>query len=297
MKRNMTAIVIILIIVLVLVSLVSFTSNRINQVKEKKVMAGFETLMDKKDVTVVEIIKYLDQNIDAVSKENVSKLVIGLERIQQANLPIWQKQFENEDLQREMADSYRKNGWSLADLGSIQNSELKSIVIEAGNNGFKVETAEGFFFPVIDYNFYQKYDNAVTADLAAYFQIMAVESDQTPVKDAALMIGWDEILKRAARQEEFIKEYSSSAQIEAMQQLLKRYVTFVLYGCNNTPLFSYDTKQMIPKAKQAYEKYRWGEESGSFSALLSEYLKVLEENDYRLTNEVDAFRKNVAATF
>ena len=164
-------------------------------------------------------------------------------------------------------------------------------------NGYKVETAEGFFFPVIDYTIYRKYYQALPADLAAYFELMAVESEETPVKDAALMISWEEILKRALRQEEFIKEYAASEQVDAVKELLKRYVTFALFGCNNTPLFSYDTKKMKPEAKAAYLKHSWDEKQGSFSALMKEYLKVLAENDYRLSEEVDEYRKNAAASF
>lgn len=126
---------------------------------------------------------------------------------------------------------------------------------------------------------------------------MATESESTPVKDAALMIGWDEILDRAEQQEEFIREYSSSTQAGAVRQLLKRYVTFALYGCNNTPLFSYDTKRMRPEAKQAYEEHVREGKKGRFSALIKEYLNVLEANAYSLTADVEAFRKKGAVAW
>ncbi len=297
MKRKLPVIGIALGVGLVLASLFVFTNNGLNLAMEKKVMAGFETLMAKEDITVVELMQYIDENLAVVSKEKAVVLVKGLERVQKANLHLWEKNFENEALQKEMARIYQENGWKLDDLNGIQDSELMSIVLEAINNGFKVETAEGYFFPVIDYAFYDKYHEAVTPDLAEYFQIMAVESDQTPVKDAALMISWEEIVNRAERQEEFIKDYGNSTQIKAMEELLKRYVTFALFGCNNTPLFSYDTKEIASEAKEAYLKRSWDEEQGSFSALMEEYLEVLEENDYRLTKEVDEFRKEAAATF
>lgn len=167
--------------------------------------------MAREEVTPLELIRYMDKNITAVSKQNAATLLMGLERIQKVNLPKWQKKFENEALQEEMAKVYRNNGWTLADLSGIQDSDLKSIVLEAIGNGYKVETAEGFFFPVIDYAFCKKYRAALPPDMVAYIEIMAVESDKTPVKDAGLMIGWEEILKRALSQEKFHKEYRSSA--------------------------------------------------------------------------------------
>lgn len=297
MKRKLTTIGIMLAAVLILVSLIGFTTDRIKLAKEQKVLAGFDTLLAKKGVSAAELIQYIGENIATVSENNAAILVKGLERTQLANLPEWQKKFENEALQRAMAEVYQNSNWTLDNFDNIQDNSLKGIVEEAINNGYKVETAEGFFFPVIDYAFYDKYQDAVTPDLAEYLQIMAVESDQTPVKDAALMIGWEEILNRALRQEEFIRKKANSTQVEAVEELLKRYVTFALFGCNNTPLFSYDNKEMNSEAKEAYLKHTWKEESGSFSTVIKGYLQVLEENDYRLTKEVDEYRKYRAGSF
>ena len=260
-------------------------------------MIEFETLMDQEDVAVGEVIQYVNQNIDTLSKKDAATLVKGIERIQKANLPKWEKKFENEALQKELARVYQENGWSLDDFKGIRDEKLRTILDEAVGNGYKVETAEGFFFPVIDYNFYDQYHQAVTLDLSAYLEIMAVESELTPVKDAALMISWEEVLNRALRQEEFIKEYAASTQVEAVEKLLKRYISFALFGCNNTPLFSYETKEMNPEAKTAYLRRSWDEAEGNFSALIKEYLKVLKENEYKLTEEVDGFRKNAVGSF
>ncbi|NLW46294.1 MAG: hypothetical protein GXY86_03000 [Firmicutes bacterium] len=297
MKRKVKMTGIILVAILILVSLIRFTTDQFDLAKEKKVMIGFETLMDNKEVGVEEIIQYVNQNIDTVSRNDAATLVKGIERIQNANLPKWEKRFENEALQKELAQVYQENGWSLDDFKGIRDDKLKTIVVEAISNGYKVETAEGFFFPVIDYDFYDQYHQAVTLDLSTYLEIMVVESDRTPVKDAALMISWEEILSRALRQEEFIKEYAASTQVEAMENLIKRYVTFALFGCNNTPLFSYENKEIVLEAKKAFLNHPWNEERGSFSALMKEYLKVLKENEYKLTEEVDKFRKKAVGSF
>lgn len=83
-----------------------------------------------------------------------------------------------------------------ADINRLEDASLKSLLLATLDNGFKIETAEGSFFPVIDYGYYQKYQSAVTADCVAYLEIMRLESERMPAKDAALMIGWEEILAR-----------------------------------------------------------------------------------------------------
>lgn len=257
-------------------------------------MAGFDALLAKQDLTTIEVIRYLDEHIGAVSKENASKLLLGLERTQEANLPKWQKRYEDSALQGKMARTGQYQ-WRRKEIEGIADEDLKRILLETVESGYKIETAEGFFFPVIDYTFYQKYYSALPSDLVAYLELMAVESEKPPAKDAALIIGWDEILNRAKRQEEFIREHSSSTQVEPVRQLLKRYLYFAMYGVDNTPLFSYQTKRMRPEAKQAYEDFVQKEEKGKVSTLIKEYLGVLKENDFRLTPEVEDFRRKALA--
>ena len=258
--------------------------------KEEKIMDGFETLLTQEELTVAQVIAYLDKHINEVSPENAGKLVLGLEQVQKAKLPAWQRLYEDDNLQQKMAEVYRRN-WALDDLKKVEDETIRPVVAKTVANGYEIETAEGFFFPVIDYTLYRKYYGALAADLTAYFDLMAVESEETPVKDAALMIGWAEILRRAERQERFIEGYGSSTQVEPVRELLARYVTFALFGCNNTPLFSYETKEMDPEAKQAYIAYVAQETTGEFSRLIKDYLQVLDAYGFRLTAEVDAFRR------
>lgn len=258
--------------------------------KEKAVMDNYNALLQKKDVTVPEIIRYIDDNIASVSQAGASSMIIGLEKIQKEKLPKLQDKFGDSETVQKALTKINKNGLTTQAISSIENQEAKALVVEAQSSGFKIETAEGMYFPVIDYSAYQKYRTAVTQDIAAFIAIMAVESDKTPIKDAALMISWHEIIKRAQEQERYIKDYGNSAKVEDMKQLLKRYTVFAMYGANNTPLFSYETKQMVPEAKKTYLEIAFDANLGSFSKIMNEYLTVLNKNDYKLSAEVQEYR-------
>ena len=263
-------------------------------VKEKAVIDNFNALRQKTEVTVPEIIEYIDGNIAAVSQAGAATMIIGLEAVQKEKLPKLQDKFgDNEAVQKVLAKSY-KNGLTSQAISSIENKEARDLLLETQSSGFKIETAEGMYFPVIDYAFYNKYRNAVAQDIVAYIDIMTVESDKTPVKDAALMISWSEIIRRAKTQEQFIKDYANSAKIEDMRQLLKRYSVFALYGANNTPLFSYDTKQMVPEARKTYSETAFDANSGSFSKVMSGFLVELKKNEYKLTAEIQEYRDKAA---
>lgn len=269
-------------------------ASQAGAVKEKAVIDNFNALLQKAEVTIPEIIEYIDGNIAAVSQAGAATMIIGLEAMQKEKLPKLQDKFgDNEAVQKVLAKSY-KNGLTSQAISNIENKEARDLLLETQGSGFKLETAEGMYFPVIDYTFYNKYRNAVAQDIVAYIDIMAVESDKTPVKDAALMISWSEIIKRAKVQEQFIKDYANSAKVEDMRQLLKRYLVFALYGANNTPLFSYDTKQMVPEARKTYSQMEFDATGGSFSKVMNGFLAELKKNEYKLTAEIQEYRNKAA---
>jgi len=125
---------------------------------------------------------------------------------------------------------------------------------------------------------------------------MSAESDQPPAKDAALVIGWDELLRRAAAQEKFITQYGNSVRLDAVHQLYNRYITFVFYGANNTPLFDYEGSSLNTRAKRDYQAaVASGENSRLFKAV-GDYLAIIAKNNDKLTAEVDQFRKSAVAS-
>ena len=265
--------------------------------RENTVMAEFDKLTRKNNVRAEEISKFINVNLNEVSPAGLSVMLVALEKNQQRNLLTLQDRFADEDIvQKTLAKEYTGE---LTDnyLNGIEEKTVRDLLIATKNNGYKIETAEGFFFPVIDYSLYKQYRQKVTPDMTAYIDLMAVESAQTPVKDAALVIGWQEVLRRSLKQEQFIKEYGNSVKSEDVRQLLTRYLSFALYGANNTPLFSYEDRQMMPAAKKAYLATEFSAGNGTFSKLMAEYLTVLKKNDFILTQEVDEYRKKAEAEF
>lgn len=265
--------------------------------KDKAIVDEFKQMTQRNDFTTEELIKFINEKISAVSSENASMMILILEKNQQGDLTKLEEKYGNDKIQEKIAENFRGD-FSEGYINSVQDKEIKDLLLETKNKGFKIETAEGFYFPVIDYSFYRKYQSNVTADIAVYIDIMSAESDKVAVKDAGLMISWDEVVKRAMKQEGFIKEFSNSAKKEDVKQLLKRYLVFALYGTNNTPLFSYEDKVMIPAAKKSYlETIPSNGNEGSFSRIMSDYLTLLKKNDYKLTQEIDEYRKKAIEGF
>ena len=239
-----------------------------------------------------EIIKFIGDNISQVSKEDASIMIDKLEEEQKKSLPkLDEKFYGDSSFQSKMLDLYMKN-YDIEDIYNTDDEELKELLTETKETGYKVETAEGMFFPIINYKFYEKYSSYVTDDMADYIAIMVMESNKVPAKDGALVIGWDEVIKRALSQEKFIEKYPESLKVNDMKELYNKYVRFIFFGLNNTPLFDYDSKVMVDEAKGIYIEAVENNKDSNLMKHLGGFLDILEKYNYKITEESNEYRKN-----
>ena len=259
--------------------------------KEPKntIMQDFQSL-SQQGASLEEIANFITNNISQVAKADASTMVTEFEEMQKEQLTQFEAMFSPDTMQSKLAEEYP----NIAQQKAVKDPELKALLDKTNNSGYKVETAEGSFFPIIDYQFYEKFSAYVTTDSQDYIQIMAAESKQVPAKDAALVIGWDEILQRAQNQEKFLSTHKNSVKTKEVKELYQKYVSFTLYGANNTPLFSYETNTLNPKAKEIYLAAIKNPGNSEYLKMLSLYLEVLAKNNFVLTEEVKQYRDHIS---
>lgn len=267
--------------------------NENQKANEEKVMSEFSSLVSS-GPQISDVINFIEDNVEAVSQENVSVMILALEDLQRENLPtLEQKYSSSEDPQIKLREIF-KDGIDLNKLSTSKDAELKALLEETKNSGYKVETAEGYYFPIIDYEIYKTYSTKATEEIQDYIDIMATESNHVPAKDGALTIGWDEVVKRALMQEDYLTKYQNSERYGDVAELLNHYKLYTFFGLNNTPLFSYDTNVIDSQAKAAYLEFISNEKNSDYIGMLKSFMDILENNNDKLTDEVDAFRKDIA---
>lgn len=265
--------------------------GKINQAEQKALLNEFNALVENNSGDPVKIKKFVDSNITKLSPEHASQMLIRLEKAQQDFLPEFETNFFSDSVARKFFEAY-KTGTDINNMQSVQDEELKQLLAQTKAAGYKVDTAEGMFYPIIDYRQYQDYNTLVKPDIKAYLDLMAVESNNPPAKDAALVIGWDEILSRALKQEQFINSFPSSVKLADVQKLYERYVQFCLMGVNNTPLFAYEDKKMSSEAKTSYAKVLAESKPSKLTEIVQGLLDIAEQNNNQLTTAVENYRSN-----
>lgn len=239
-----------------------------------------------------EAIKYLNANMYAVGSYRATIMTLKLENLHKAALPAWESKFSTSNVQRKLTAIYKADASMKTLADATEDLTLRTLLKSASENGYKLETAEGTFFPVIDYEAYRKYKLYVTDDISAYLSIMATESDLPSSKDNGLVIGWTDVAARALSQEQFIQNHPKSNRISAVKSLYSIYVNNTFYGQNNTPLFHYDNLEMDLEAQKAYSSILTKNKDNSpFLQKLDGFMKLMKDKDYKLTDEVEQYRK------
>lgn len=260
--------------------------------QSKEILTSFQTLMAG-NPKVSQVLQFINDNIKNASKEVADQMITELEKQQSAYMAELETKFYEEDIQSALIQLHIAKG-DVNDPSKIDNEKAKAVVQDTKDSGFKVETAEGMFFPIPDYSVYRSFADYASDAMKAYIDIMATESDQVPAKDAALVIGWDEVIKRAMKQEAFVKNYPDSDKLEQVKQLYSLYVTYAMNGSNNTPLFSYDKNVMVDNAKDAYSKIDFSAADSEFAKQMKGYMELLKQSNYKLTAEVESYRRAAA---
>jgi len=255
---------------------------------KERIMAEFNGMVSAEDVELSKVILFMQENMKSVGEEHGTAMVLRLEELQTAKQLELEEKFYGGTIQ----EAFLQSGLGLEEVNLpelIQNSELKALVVLTKESGYKIEMAEGSCFPVIDYSIYQQFGSYTAMDIRDYIDIMAVESGKRFARDAALGIGWDEVVERAILQEAFLKNYPDSAKTATVRELFERYEHITMNGLDNTPLFDSEGPRMLEEVKHAYTAALELDRSSKYLDKLKAFMKIVAENDYMLTPEVKAF--------
>ena len=255
--------------------------------EEKHVMDELEALAATAQLK--EVAAFIMENKSG-SPQDVSKMILRFEELQKGQLPALEASYSAETIQKKFQEEGVEDP---NESGEMEDEELKDLVERTKESGFKVEEAEGSFFPVMDYSFYKGFSDFATPDIAEYVQIMSEESENPPMKDAALVIEWVDVISRALKHEAYLASYGSSKKAKDVQALFERYTNIAFFGSPNTPLFDSKTKKLEDDAKSAYEQaIEKNKGESEFITKLSGFMDKLKSSEYKLTPEVEAYRSS-----
>lgn len=268
--------------ILLIVVLVGGILTQVNSQKDvSSIIAEYEQLIQS-EKKPFEIIEFLDQYIAKIPKTAADEMIKKLEVHQKSHQEMYTDQVFEQKWQMKLNERFRYQfGYKdKNEVELIQDSELKNLVLEVLAGGYKFVNLEGDYYPIIDYEQLKKYKKYVSKDLEDYLELMAVESGELMSNDAALVISWDVLANRTLMAEKFLENNPNSSLTEVVFQAYTAYLQTYMLGMNNTPIFDWNTHQVLEEVLASYRK-TIAENEGTITAkLIQGYFVVLEKNNF-----------------
>lgn len=255
----------------------------------EEIFEQFDMIAARDIVGVSHIIEFMDENMDSVTEEHGARMILRLEEKQKEYLLYLEQTLYTEEVQGKFQeeDDFTKN---MSNPEELTDPYLKGLVTDMAKNGFKIGRAEGSYFPIIDYAYFEKYSKYATAEIREYLRLMQAESDRASMADGALAVTWEEIMQRALAAEAFLAAYPESQKEEEIAALFDRYRNALLNGLPNTPIFDYNDNNMLKaEVRSTFEDALKEDRESELLDMLDDFLEVLADSDYRLTEKVEAF--------
>lgn len=257
--------------------------------------------------SLIQARKYLLNHIDEVGPWQATLMTLQLENLQRIKLADLDQKMYTELFQSVLSQAHSNIGYEQQLtysrlLKEIKHPTVLKLLQEASDMGFKLETSEGLYYPIINYEVYKKFQPYVNPDIVAYIDIMAAESNQATTSDAAFVITWDELIRRTLEKEAFLNNFPSSNRASAVKNSL--YVGYLFYGSDNSPAYDWYTEEEIrtidPVVKKAYQKAVASRELNTKSVLLDTVEKILhflDDSNDELTPEIKEITDHVESLF
>lgn len=243
--------------------------------------------------------KYLVNHVSKVGSWYGTVMTLQLENAQKAGLERFSEKLYAESVQKALTDAEIYNDLTYTEiLKRVKQPAVRKLIEEIWDKGYKLESSEGMYYPVMHYEGFKVFKPYVSKDIAAYIDIMATESNKPSTFDAGIVITWDELIGRAAIMSDFVEDYPKSNRTAAIRNEMAYTVPLVLLGSDNTPAYDYDTMELDPELRRAYDQVLMdGPGDNKVLNILAKLMPLLDAGGNKKTPEVEAYLKQVVGQY
>ena len=234
----------------------------------------------------------LAQNLRRSSKSDDQKIIDFLNGYRELVKQMNQTFYEDEN--------YNKVSSALYSNQSEDKTEASNFLEKLENNGFKISQSEGSPFIEEKSSHLRSVLETNISDATAlgYLDLYLESIDSPCCHDAALMISYDDLISRTYHWGELITKAENSSFADIASRRFANHLYLLFLGIDNTPAFDYDSGMYNNELLKKLERHKLDYPSALSSLEVSSYLKLLESEGYKNTdNVVDYVRGLSGASF
>ncbi|HKC66731.1 MAG TPA: hypothetical protein VKG26_00740 [Bacteroidia bacterium] len=177
-------------------------------------------------------------------------------------------------------------------LKDTTTTELTCLKKNLATCGIGVYSTEGNpYFDVLPDYFYESFKGRVPAWTEAYLSIRKDELKQGFTEDAGLLISYDELYNRIKRWEVYIAKYPNAIYKDEASSFCDMYMSVLVTGIDNSRIFDFDSKKLLPEIKTLYEKIKTDDTTLASTKLIAAYYNFLARHNFTDNDSIELFTK------
>ncbi len=160
----------------------------------------------------------------------------------------------------------------------------------AADNGFKVTTTEGSYFPTLDYEKLKAaFAGKLTAPTAAWLDQTIAEDLDPSSSDGGLIISLEEVAKRAIFWENWLAANPNHVLADDAALHVKWLNNDLMMGQDNTPMFDYETKKPTAEAQAVWAHILKTYPNSKLATGIGQFMKIVEADGGVRGEKTEAF--------
>ncbi|WP_333638498.1 hypothetical protein [Tissierella praeacuta] len=269
------------------------SEEKVSKEDSEKILNDYYELL-KKDTDPKELIKFVDENIVKLDKEDGDTVFFGLEEYLKATLPLLEEDYKkaNESMDFQNAfdiDVEKENA------KNIKDENLRKLVEDTFESGFLLYKDEGDIYPGLDYSFMKKYEDFVTEEMKNYIELKSIESAAPFSNGFAIDIKPEQILDRALNSEKHLVKYNEGRTTKKVYEMYASYIEAAIMGTGNPLVYAETEESSIRKeVLDVYKTFAENNKDSRTSKVISQYVETLNKNKNKLdAKEVKDFQEKI----
>lgn len=255
-----------------------------NEDEQKLILEKFDAI--KGSSPEKDILTYINSNLNFLSKDKITTMVLTYENIQRQNYSTHIKKFLSTDFKLKLL-TMLNGDLAIDQVNNLPSSEIKNYLSDLLNSGYSVvlakNSSDSFYYLTIDYSYYKKYDKYLSNDINNYYLIMYDISKASVSLNNGSKVSLDDIFNIVNSCDVFIKQYPNSLRQKDVKGNFIIYLKYFLLGSKNFSPFNQDGF-LSEDAKKIYLSINLNKSDSILSSIMKDYLPLLKKHNYELNS-------------
>ena len=143
-------------------------------------------------------------------------------------------------------------------------------------------------FPIADWQrLHEFFGSKVSPVMKKYLDQEVIEKRELETEDAGIVIPVEQIAERAVFWERFQKEHPQFVLADQVQISARWTRELLFFGADNTPMFDFETKQIQPEFKAAWQLVQQKYPDTQLAQKCKEITDLCAANGWKYTKEIE----------